>query len=243
MHESTNKLCNVTKLVKFHVDDKGDLVPTDGTANPFKEIVSNVKLTQTAVVYGLFIKFVQNDFENDIIVTVSNLYDSVKDNDEDEHELLKMSCPASSNKLVHEPNDLIYASILPYQDILLYADTEDVLLVPTQERLLVANEEPDDQEYNLYYAENHPLVSCLATDKDKLKAFKVQVDDGVKWFTLNSLGKEVLESSFTNSVFKNIHYTRFDNCKIETNLSNLDKDDKRGISVLLQLNYVLTQTK
>ncbi|MDB9801149.1 hypothetical protein OAB94_02105 [Flavobacteriaceae bacterium] len=242
LHNTTNKEASVTKLLNFCLDENGNLIPTKNTKNVFKNIVSQVNQDQRAVVTGMFATFVQNDFDKEGIVTITGLY-SIEgdDNDEGEQSQLLIPCPANINHQILEENSLIYTpTTVSFKEILLYADQEKALFEPTISELLL---DKNDEAFSLYYNENHSLINCLISDKKMgLDGFKTGYHEGERCYITSRAKLKMLQSYINQSVFKNIHYTRFENLQFNCKCDTSDAKDG-GISILMQLNYVLTQTK
>lgn len=240
---STNKIGSKTVCVKFCVNQNGNLVPTESTKHPFKHIVSQVNNDQQAIVTGLYIKFMQNDFaDENTKIEITNLFDSENDNDEDDTRPIYVTCPAKYHGIFSVSDELIYQPALKREEILMYATQEKALFEPSVVELLMDNEEPGE---SILFEETHPLISCLVMKHISLSELSKIEHDGKTYYGLKNETIEKLKESYNNTIFDNIHYTRFENCKIACNLKvkqELDQpiEKQKGIVIVLQINYVLT---
>ena len=241
--KSTNKTGSKTVCVKFYIDDENNIVPTKSTANPFKNIVAHNDTLQHAVITGLYVKFIQNDFiQDNIEIKISNLFISDSDNDED---CIKtdyiIPCPSKHHGLFNGSDEIIYKpTSVGKQTILLYAGQENILFQPTVTELIADEKVP----VGSLFEDIHPLMSCLAEENFDTSILTKINEKTKTYYGVVNEAMERIKLYFNTKIFCHIHYTRFEECKFECNLKdvkNIDKND--GIILLLQINYVLTNLK
>jgi hypothetical protein len=220
-------------------------VPTELTSRPFENIVSHIDNDQQAIVTGLYVKFIQNDFvDENVMIKIINLFVVNNDNDEDDNKPIKIPCPPKYHDLFTGSDELIYKPNLTQQKILMYAGQEKFLFEPTIIELLMDESEP----MGSLYQDTHPLISCLVEKGMKLSEFSKTEQDGKVYYGVGNETIEKIKEYYHDTIFKNIHYTRFEDCKFECTLKVQPEDDipiekRKGIAILMQINYILTNQK
>ena len=243
LSKSANKIGSKTVCVKFCINDDGDVVPTESTKNPFKNIVSHNDFGQHAIVTGLYSKFIQNDFSaNDTEIKITNLFDPNLDNDEDNVKSdYIIPCPARYHGLFEGSDELIYKpNGLTKEEILLYAGQERNLFEPTVTELVVNELSP----IGSLFEDTHPLICCLTSERFDTSILKKITEKKTTYYGVKDDAMERMKVYFETKVCSHINYTRFEECQLECNLKGVENVNKHdGIVLLLQINYILSELK
>jgi len=207
--ESGNKTGSKTVCIKFHINNDGDLVPTRYTSNPFSGIVSIVDNDQKAVVTGLYVKFIHNEFNKDVWISITDLFIGKNENSEDDTKPIRFLCPAKFHGLVGGSNEMIYKPLLSKKEIYMYANQERFIFEPNLTEL------PNNIKC---FKENHQLISSLLERGLKLNNLEKTKENGTTYFKIDEEKMAKTSEYFQDKVFTNIHYTRFEQFEIKTDL-------------------------
>lgn len=235
--------------IKFIVDENENLVPSNNTANPFVGIVSKEDESEKAVITGVYLKFVQNDFSFDDIEiyleTVFKPEDHLKyDENSIEHGTITIPCPPKMHKAVPESDELMYRPVVVLDTLFHYAGLEDKIFKPYMRIHDMAADEKaeEDEEDNGLYPEDHPIMKFIAKYRKDFKIsksnFEKQTIDGTNYYKVEKSVLDKIRLYFQTKIFKNIHYTRFENTRVTTNQKGI-KRGQNGIVIILQINYIV----
>jgi hypothetical protein len=229
---------SIDKMLRFYVNDKGKLVPSERTANLFEDLLSQ---SESAVILRVFLKFIQNDFNlDDVVVYLEKVFlpkDHIK---YDEYSVssgtIPIVCFPMKHGTVEEEDALIYKPVIPTEDIHLYAGLEKVML---RANIVEVNDVDDGAKQTNMYEPTHPLVLYMLKQDALPKEFKKILHKGTLYYVIPDALVKNLQQSLKIEKFEHIHYTTFERTKISTNVKDLNPDDKNGVVLLLQIDYLL----
>lgn len=251
---------SVTRLVRFFLNKKGDLVPSPDTANPFGHIVSQVDKREHAVVKELKIKFLHNDFKDlDTMVYVDGMYaNEIKDQNEDENnnndedcyaqdKRICIPCPPSFNDYIRESDEVIDKAEIDPDDLKSYAGMEEYLTKPT---LAEINVETDDEGAEGLVAMFEPGHQFLYLREHMLNTGKLQISakhdikkrmyKGQEYYEASQALIDAIRTYANVQYFDKLHYTRFEQCLFSTNVRDQhDIQSGRGLTIVLQIDYLV----
>lgn len=242
----TTRTGKIDRIISFRVNDKGDLVPTETTADPFDQIVSVNDESEKAVITGIFLRFIQNDFALDnILVYLKRVFlppDYLKyDELSIDNGTVQIPCFPTMHGYVDERDALIYKPVPTLDKVYQYAGLEDKIFKPSMREINMTDDNTEMVDPNMY-AEDHPLVHFLAT-QDVFKVpkndFRKILIEGHPYYVIAPLLVEKVQQYFKSDIFQHLHYTRFEKTTVETSLKGLKANDPRGIVILLQIDYLV----
>ena len=221
-----------TTAVILKINEKGELKPTESTREPFKDLVSKYNLEQKCVVTGLYVKFIQNDFDDKgADVRIMDLHKNDKKYDEDIiKQQITIKCAANQKGVISESDAIRYVPVLTQNEIRMFCGQEDVFF----------KEDATDTPLILLYKENHPFIYWLkSTGNDKAININKDKHDGILYYAISLDDVTQIQTTLKNDIFDKIVYTRFEECHIDCNLKDLNPKCDKMIVLLLQINYCI----
>lgn len=197
--------------------------------NPFKGIVSTVDEEHAAVITGIYLLFVKNETNHDLIVNVTDLFNGKKRNQDvshvDDTGNLRILCPAKYNNSVTGIDGILYKPRLKHEILQAYVGMEDAIVAET-DQIIYENTHPI-VHFIIHHMENPPMVQ-----REGYFHFEKEYIDRVKIF-------------FRNTIYDDIHKTRFQDTKIMCELPlELSEQFKKSIfqqslTFIIQINYLM----
>lgn len=196
--------------------------------NPFKGLISSVDEEHSAVITGIYQLFVRNELNHDLIVNVTGLFNGKKRNQDvnhvDDTGNLRILCPAKYNSTVNGIDGILYKPRLRHEILQAYVGMEDAIIESNQ--IVYENTHPI-VHFILHHMENPPMVQ-----REGFFHFEKEYIDRVKLF-------------FKNTIYDDIHKTRFDDAKIMCELPfDLSEQFKKtlfqeSLTFIIQINYLM----
>jgi len=249
-----------TKLVRFFLNKKGELVPSPDTARPFAHIVSEVDKREHAVIKELKFKFLHNDFTQlDAMVYIDGLYgnelapdggDENNNNDEDcfaQDKRVCIPCPPCFNDYIRVSDEVIDKSELDPDELKSYAGMEEYLTKPT---LTEVNVETDDEGHEGLVAMFEPGHQILYLRQHMVDTGDLQISakhdikkrsyKGKDYYQFGRPLIDAIQMYANRKYFDKLHYTRFEQCVFSTNIRDEhDIQSGRGLTIILQIDYLI----
>ena len=95
-----------------------------------------------------------------------------------------------------------------------------------------------DDPNKMLYRKDHPFIYWLLTDRrNKNTQMKKKIIDDVTYYSILKDDIEKRKIILKKTIFEKIKYTNFIDCYIECDLKDLDKNCKKMVIVLLEINY------
>jgi len=255
---------SVTRLVRFYLNKKGDLVVSPDTAFPFRDIVSEVDKNEHAVVTAIYQQFLHNDFtEFDTMVFIDSLYggdvdeeqhnnneENMDENCHDKNRRILIPCPPQFNDYIDVSHRMIVKPELDPDKLEQYAGMENFMAKPSLARINVetdAEEEDANSAVEGYFERDHPMVHLVLDLREMGKLpsslntnIKMVKHDGKEYYKIDQNLVSTLKTYLDANVFDKIHYTRFEQCRFSTNVKNRnDIQSGKGITIILQIDYMI----
>ena len=230
------------------MNEDGELVVGRTTGHPFSGIVSEKDKSEVAVVTGVYLKFIQNDFRLDNLeIYLESVFKPADHKKFDEKTIdtgtITIPCFPLKHGLVDDVDELIYKPGLPIATLHQYAGLEDRIFATNVGEYDMEEHEDDTVvvDNTGLYEEAHPLVHFILNRTDfkvQKSEFKKKMINEETFYEIDLLLIERIKAYFGMGIFQHIHYTRFDETKVSTNLKELKVDDK-GVVAIVQINYIV----
>lgn len=224
--------CTRTLSIRGVVVPGEELLAISGGANPFASLVTSKDENQSAVILGIYTKYIRNETNCDVTFNVSNLFASKSTNEDvnhvDDNGKLKILCPARYDGAVEGNDSLIYRPRLRNNILLTYCGVEENLL-STEEHVLHVT---------------HPIVRFIRENK---KLLEPESSDFVELeknsFQIDPTFLEKTKRFFKNTIYDDIHRTRFEGTLVECKVPKLEQISDPAlypnITCIIQVDYIL----
>ena len=239
LHRFSNpsiKECVCQTMVRMVYND-GNALELCGD-NPFANIVSMVDENQKIVIQGVYLLFVNNEFKKDLEISISHLFDLPAHKNEDIHHpddtaSVKIICPQSFNGSIDGNDRVIYKPKLRDELIRKYAGLEQAILEPQS----IQMPGPTENEVKEVFEETSAIMGFIFDNTAHLKPSSSDVKKlGECYYEIDGEFLERVRTFFKNTIFDDIRYTRFEDCRIDCKAKGTPG---MSVSVIVQLNYLL----
>lgn len=195
--------------------------------NPFKGLVSTVDEGHSAVITGIYLLFVRNEIDKDLIVTVNGLFNGKKRNQDvshvDDTGNLRILCPAKYNNTVTGIDGILYKPRLKHEILQAYVGMEDAIVAETNQ---------------VIYENTHPIVHFILNHMDN-----PPIDHREGFFHFEKEYIDRVKLFFKNTIYDDIHKTRFEDVKIMCEVENSEQLKKsifqQSLTFIIQINYLM----
>jgi len=242
LHEYHNPLVQDFQLSRMYrfTTGGGDthLVQVPNVSNPFEGVISPADVHQTAVLTGINLVYVCNEFPNWApTFELSGMFDVAGDNQDATHPdftgQIKIICPASLNAPVKDHDRVLYRPRLKEDVIRTYAGLNDAILNPQT----VSMTRPGDQAPIEVFDESSPIVQFINQFGHKLSPASGDiVKHGDKHYQVSAPFLTRVREFFKHTIYDDMHYTRFDNARLQCELPP-DARIPPGLSVSFVLQF------
>lgn len=197
--------------------------------NPFKGLVSPIDEGHSAVITGIYLLFVRNEMNEDLIVNVNGLFNGKKRNQDvshvDDTGNMRILCPAKYNNPVTGIDGILYKPRLKHEILQAYVGMEDTIVAESNQ--IIYEITHPIVHFILHHMENPPIDK-----REGYFHFEKEYIDRVKLF-------------FKNTIYDDIHKTRFEDtkvtCELPVELSEQFKKSifQQSLTFIIQINYLM----
>ena len=209
-------------------------------SNPFSRIISETDIGQEAIVTGLFLLFISNEFPDTVTLDIANLFtvsdaqnDDVQHIDDCGH--IKVICPGGYTRPVTGNDRILYKPRLNDETILMYAGQDKAILKD------VSGGVNDEESVFLDYT--HPLIHFIINNADKLQPQSGDVTrhkDNVMEISKPFLIR--VRQYFADNIVRDLRPTRFEDTRFSCPappIKDVDALLQPNVTLIFQLNFVL----
>lgn len=238
---SNPRIQEITKTLSFRaivVPGQENFVFSHDGTNPFATLVSQNDEGQEAIILGIFLLFVNNETRHDVMFNVNELFVGKKTNQDvphvDDSGNLKIFCPARYNNTVNGNDRILYKPRLKDDVLRTYAGLERAIVecLPTQ----------------TIFEITHPIAHFIVHNEHLLEPVKYVKNENTQTITADPEFLQRVIKFFSNTIFDDMHPTRFEGTTISGKVSRELMDDVQNkknvvnlpnITAIIQINYLL----
>lgn len=205
--------------------------------NPFKNLVSPKDINQRVVILGLYVTYVQNEFEHNLSPKIVGLFDASNKNQDvattDDTGSVLIYCPAQHNAEIKGNDRILYRPRLKEDTIRAYAAVGKCIAETT-----IRTESP-----KMLFAKEHPLILYMIKEQEALGVTSenvVYIPESGLYSVPTDVAKRVKEH-FVNTIYEDIHETRFEDTQMTCDAFQKGLEEHKSLSVLLHMQYLLIQ--
>ena len=205
--------------------------------NAFAGMVSSNDEGQEIVILGIFLLFVHNETRYDVYVDLKGLFIGKKTNQDvphvDDCGDLRILCPANFNGVVVGTDRVLYKPRLKDDILRMYAGMERAIVE--------CAEQPA-------FEVSHPIMHFILHNKHLLNPSASDLVERDRVFTIAPEFLARVKSFFQNTIYDDIHPTRFEGTSVSGKVPKELMDDVQrrknpavfpNVTVIVQINYLL----
>lgn len=246
------KQCDNTFMVRMHYTG-GDSLAMENP-NPLQSLVSPGDENQRIIIEGMYLLFVNNEFDLDLEVNVTDLFGlprahrNVDVSHTDDTAKVTIVCPRRMNGKVPEMDAYLYRPKLALETLERYAGLEPAILEPQSIQIPTKTNDQDPQEEvsrEEVFENGNPIVAFIMTHQEALKPVsgdfeKTGEDNASPYYKISGPFLERVRTFFQDTIFNDMRYTRFEGCKFECRLPEGGRvtNASANLSFILQIKYL-----
>ncbi len=208
------------------------------SVNPFQSLVSPQDASQSVVLLGIYNLFIRNEVNDDIVFRVDNLFVGKSTNEDvnhvDDNGRIKILCPFKYDNSISGADTILYKPRLKAEVLKAYCGLEECIISGQQQ----------------IYDKTHPLVHFILGNRELLETSSSDFikHEKTQTYEISPEFLKRVQTFFSNTIYDDIHRTRFEETKISCELPKKvieDNQNRKNVAVLpnviviLQVNYLL----
>lgn len=225
------KECSEDFLIKCYLSPTDNVTLVFPKENPFAHIVSDKIPGQFVVILGIYLNYIQSDFEDDDVkLILSGLFKKNSHNEDveapDDSGEITILCPKKFDSAVRGNDRILYKPRIPDHILRDYAGVSNA----------IANAKEGDA-----FPKDHPMVHFVKTYMKDIPLPLFQHGEEL-CYTMDKDVFQKVQTAFKNQIYEDIHETRFEYTRIHGKLdkpASKEREFPLSICITLKMNYLL----